>query len=87
MSSSIKEIKLHLGCGERYIPNWIHIDQVDMPHIEYVTEVNKLDIGLEIEFQKGTVNIMTGKKQKVLFCLSGIEFLKRMVYLGYQFQI
>jgi len=44
MSSSIKEIKLHLGCGERYIPNWIHIDQADMPHIEYVTEVHKLDM-------------------------------------------
>jgi predicted SAM-dependent methyltransferase len=29
------EIKLHLGCGKRYIPGFIHIDLADYPHIDY----------------------------------------------------
>lgn len=39
-----KEIKLHLGCGERYIPGFIHIDVRKFPHIDYVASVDKLDI-------------------------------------------
>ena len=39
-----KEIKLHLGCGERYIPGFIHIDVRKFPHIDYVALVDKLDM-------------------------------------------
>ena len=34
-------MKLHLGCGERYLPGWKHLDARKFPHVDYVTD--KLD--------------------------------------------
>lgn len=31
----MEEIKLHLGCGEKYLDGWIHIDLSHYPHIDY----------------------------------------------------
>lgn len=28
-------IKLHIGCGKRELPGYVHIDGADFPHIEY----------------------------------------------------
>lgn len=39
-----KEIKLNLGCGERYIPGFVHIDIRKLPHVDYVASVDKLDM-------------------------------------------
>ena len=39
-----KEIKLHLGCGKRYIPGFIHIDLGSYKHIDYQTSVNNLSM-------------------------------------------
>jgi len=35
-------MKLHLGCGKRYIPGFIHVDAVDYPHIDHVTTIDNL---------------------------------------------
>jgi predicted SAM-dependent methyltransferase len=35
-------MKLHLGCGSRYIPGYIHIDVVNYPHIDHVTSIDSL---------------------------------------------
>jgi len=35
-------VKLHLGCGKRYIPGFIHIDVVESPHIDHVTTIDNL---------------------------------------------
>lgn len=35
-------LKLHLGCGRRNIPGFVHVDLCDMPHIDYKTAVDKL---------------------------------------------
>lgn len=35
-------MKLHLGCGKRYIPGFIHIDAVDYPHVDHVTTIDDL---------------------------------------------
>lgn len=35
-------MKLHLGCGKRYIPGYIHIDLADYPHIDYKHRVDDL---------------------------------------------
>jgi len=35
---------LHIGCGERYIPGFIHIDVRKLPHVDYVTSADKLDM-------------------------------------------
>jgi len=37
-----KEVNVHLGCGKRYIPGFIHIDLADYPHIDYKSDVSDL---------------------------------------------
>ena len=34
-------MKLHVGCGEKYLPGYKHLDARKFPHVDYVT--NKLD--------------------------------------------
>lgn len=36
------DIKLHLGCGKRFLPGYTHIDYSDYKHIDYVHPVEKL---------------------------------------------
>ena len=36
--------KLHLGCGKRYIPGFVHVDLADYPHIDYRTDVSDLSV-------------------------------------------
>lgn len=35
-------MKLHLGCGKRHIPNFVHIDAVDYPHVDHVASIDNL---------------------------------------------
>lgn len=35
-------MKLHLGCGKRYIPGFVHIDAVDYPHVDHITTIDSL---------------------------------------------
>lgn len=35
-------MKLHLGCGPRYIPGYVHIDVVDHPHVDHVSSIDNL---------------------------------------------
>lgn len=35
-------MKLHLGCGKRHIPGFIHIDAIDFPHVDHVTSIDNL---------------------------------------------
>ena len=34
-------MKLHLGCGEKFLPGYVHVDARKFPHVDYVTD--KLD--------------------------------------------
>lgn len=34
----MKEIKLHIGCGEKIFPKWINIDKKSYPHVDYITD-------------------------------------------------
>jgi len=36
--------KLHIGCGKKYIPGFIHIDARKFPHVDYVSSADKLDM-------------------------------------------
>lgn len=35
-------MKLHLGCGKRHIPGYVHIDAVDYPHVDHVSTIDNL---------------------------------------------
>lgn len=35
-------MKLHLGCGKRYIPGYIHIDALDFDHVDHVASIDNL---------------------------------------------
>jgi len=35
-------VKIHLGCWHRHIPGFIHIDEVDMPHIDFNSNISNL---------------------------------------------
>lgn len=37
-------MKLHLGCGQRHIPGFVHVDIQPGPHIDHVCGVNALPI-------------------------------------------
>lgn len=48
-----KTVKLHLGCGRRYIPGFVHIDIVDFPHVDYVTSIDNLSM-----FKRNSVDLI-----------------------------
>jgi predicted SAM-dependent methyltransferase len=35
-------MKLHLGCGAKYIPGFVHVDIEDHPHVDYRVPINSL---------------------------------------------
>jgi len=37
-----EELKLHLGCGKKHMPGYIHIDKNSFPHIDYIHDVGSL---------------------------------------------
>jgi SAM-dependent methyltransferase len=38
-------LKLHLGCGPRYIPGFVHVDLLPAPHVDVVGPVERLPMG------------------------------------------
>jgi predicted SAM-dependent methyltransferase len=38
-------LKLHLGCGPRHIPGFVHVDLLPAPHVDIVGPVEQLPIG------------------------------------------
>ncbi len=41
---SVVAVKLHLGCGKRFIPGYVHVDAVDFPHVQVKHAVDHLDM-------------------------------------------
>jgi SAM-dependent methyltransferase len=35
-------LKLHIGCGKRFIRGFVHIDQVEFPHVDHVQDIRRL---------------------------------------------
>jgi predicted SAM-dependent methyltransferase len=62
--SDKKRIKLHLGCGKRCIPGFIHIDLATYPHIDYIREVSNL-------------SIFANESVDMIYCSHALEYFDR----------
>ncbi len=58
-------IKLHLGCGKRYIPGFVHIDVDDFPHIDHRHWIERLP-----EFPDESVGL--------IYCCHAFEYFDRI---------
>lgn len=58
------ERELHLGCGKRYIPGFIHVDIADYPHIDYKRDISDLSI-----FSNESVDL--------IYCCHALEYFDR----------
>lgn len=38
------KVQLHLGCGKRFIPGFVHIDIADFPHIDHRVSIDSLSM-------------------------------------------
>lgn len=45
--------RLHLGCGSRYLPGYIHVDITAHPHVDVVTDVTQ---SMDSYFQPGSID-------------------------------
>ncbi len=57
-------LQLHLGCGKRYIPGFLHIDLDDSPHINYRCGIDKLPM-----FADDTVDL--------IYCCHAFQYFDR----------
>jgi hypothetical protein len=48
-----RPLKVHLGCGKRHIPGFVHVDQAPFPHVDHVRDIRDLSI-----FEDATVEIL-----------------------------
>ncbi len=48
-------VKLHLGCGRKHLPGWIHVDALAYPHVDHVGPVEALPFAAD-----GSVDLIYG---------------------------
>lgn len=58
-------VRLHLGCGRRFIPGFVHVDLADFPHIDHRTDVGSLPM-----FGDGSVDL--------IYCCHAFEYYDRV---------
>ena len=61
--------KLHLGCGKRHIPGFVHFDLDDFPHIDYRHEITRLP-----EIKDG--------EAELIYCCHAFEYFDRQEAVG-----
>jgi len=64
----MENTKLHLGCGQRFFPGFIHVDIADYPHIDFVSPVDKLDF-----IACDSISLIYASHVLEYFDLAGIE--------------
>jgi len=60
----MNKVKLHLGCGEKYIQGYVHIDIVSYPHVDYQQSIMFLP-----QFDDNSVDY--------IYCCHAFEYLDR----------
>lgn len=58
-------LQLHLGCGKRHLPGFVHVDLEDFPHIDYRTGIDRLPM-----FGDETVDL--------IYCSHAFEYFDRL---------
>jgi len=62
----MKKIKLHLGCGKVFIPDFVHIDLSSYEHIDYIQSIGSLK-----NFKDSSVDL--------IYCCHAFEYFDRNV--------
>jgi predicted SAM-dependent methyltransferase len=57
--------QLHLGCGKRFIPGFVHIDLADYPHIDFKSSISALPM-----FADNSVDL--------IYCCHAFEYFDRI---------
>ncbi len=57
--------KLHLGCGKRFIPGFVHVDLGDFPHIDFRRDISDLSV-----FSDNSVEL--------IYCSHSLEYFDRI---------
>jgi SAM-dependent methyltransferase len=63
--SETKATKLHLGCGNKYIPGFVHVDLADFPHIDHKREISDL-------------SIFANESVELIYCSHALEYFDRL---------
>lgn len=58
-------VQLHLGCGKRFIPGFIHVDRDDFPHIDHDSRIDRLPM-----VEDGSADL--------IYCSHGFEYFDRV---------
>jgi len=58
-------IRLHLGCGPKYIPGWLHVDVADYPHVTIRHAIDSLPM------------ILDGTVETIYICHAFEHFMRR----------
>lgn len=64
MSVPSQPVRLHLGCGRRYLPGWVHIDLSPGSHIDYQTSIENL-------------SMFKGETVAQIYCSHALEYFDR----------
>lgn len=59
-----KKVQLHLGCGKRYLPGFVHVDLDDFPHIDYRQPISDFPA-----FKDNSVDL--------IYCCHALEYFDR----------
>ena len=67
-----EKIRLHLGCGHRYLPGFLHIDiDNSVPHLDYCSDINDLsmfdDGSVDEIYTCGAIGYYDSEERTVLF--------------------
>ncbi|HUP04556.1 MAG TPA: methyltransferase domain-containing protein [Bryobacteraceae bacterium] len=62
-------IQLHLGCGKRRIPGFLHVDLDDHPHIDYRSSIDKLPM-------------FADESASLIYCSHALQYFDRPEALG-----
>jgi SAM-dependent methyltransferase len=63
--NATRHLQVHLGCGKRYIPGFVHIDLDDFPHIDHRCGIDKLPM-----FGDGKVDL--------IYCSHAFTYIDRV---------